>query len=121
MFVDQQGKLDSGLITEGTRILLISQAYCGQICSRIFEDVFFLAQLRDVLAAEDSTPVPEEHQNDGRVPPQRTKLYLPAINIRQNNSRESAGVIHGPIFYGIQEPLSQRQPSKKYQRKLAAA
>jgi len=50
-----------------------------------------------MLAAEDSTVVPEKHQDYGRIPPQRTKLYLPVVNIRQNNSRKSAAVhgIHG--------------------------
>ena len=100
MFVNQKRKFDTCLITECARVALITQAHRSQMCSGIFEGIFLLAQLRDMLAAEDSTIVPEEHQDYGRIPPQRTKLYLLVVNIRQNDSREPAAVsgIHGRIF-----------------------
>ena len=97
MFVNQKRKFDTCLITECARVALITQAHRSQTCSGIFEGIFLLAQLRDMLAAEDSTIMAEEHQDYGRIPPQRTKLYLPVVNIRQNDSREPAAVcgIHG--------------------------
>ena len=100
MFVYQKRKLNSCLITECARVALITQAHRSQMCSCIFEAIFLLAQLRDMLAAEDSTIMAQEYQDYRRILPQRAKLYLPVVNIRQDNSLEPAAVsgIHGHIF-----------------------
>src|SRR5205085_11811589 len=61
--VDQQGKLDSCLFAEGFCILHISESYSRQVCSLAPECLFMLAQLRNVLAAEDSTVMAQENQH----------------------------------------------------------
>jgi hypothetical protein len=45
-----------------------------------------LAQLRDMLAAEDSPVVPQENQNGRLIPPKRAELDLAPIGIRQYNA-----------------------------------
>jgi hypothetical protein len=40
-----------------------------------------LAQLREVLAAKDSTVVPQEYQDSGLLGPQRPKKHFPSIGI----------------------------------------
>lgn len=51
-----------------------------------------LAQLRDVLAAEDSTIMPQEDDDGGRVRPQRTECYGLAVDVRQGDAGESCAV-----------------------------
>lgn len=86
LVIDQQRKLDSGFFAEGTGIVGIAQPNCGKCCSLVFELLLVLAQLRNVLTAEDSTIVAEENHNCRMVSPQRTQLYRIAINIRQSHS-----------------------------------
>jgi hypothetical protein len=47
-----------------------------------------LAQLRDVLAAEDSTIVAKEDYHRGMLGPEGTELDWFAIHIRQRHCRE---------------------------------
>ncbi len=79
-----------------------------------------LAQLRDVLAAEDSTVVPQEDQDRGLVLPKRAEPDLAASGVRKHdagqgfaeraghrrNGRSSIQVSHRPSS----EKHSQRKP-----------
>ena len=56
--VHQQGKLNAGLLPERIGIMRIAESHRGQLCPACFELRGMLAQLRDVLPAEDSTIVP---------------------------------------------------------------
>jgi len=98
--INEEGKLDSGFLAERTRIMCIAQADNGQRCSLVLELLFVLAQLRDVLAAEDSTIVAQKYHNRVPVGPQRAKSHRFAINIRQGHACKLAaeGVVHGQIF-----------------------
>jgi hypothetical protein len=58
VFVDQQRKTDSGLFPEGLRVVAVTKAYGSQFGVFGLEFRFVLAQLRDVLTAEDSSVVP---------------------------------------------------------------
>ena len=53
-----------------------------------------LAQLRDVLAAEDSSIVAKEYDHGGTVSPERTKLDLLPVDIRQHNIGKPRTVGH---------------------------
>jgi len=60
LFVDQLGKSDGGLLAEDARVMTIAQSDGGQGGSLVTEGLLVFAQLRDVLAAEDSSIVPKE-------------------------------------------------------------
>jgi hypothetical protein len=55
------------------------------------------AQLRDVLAAEDSTVMPQKNDHSRTLGPKRSQAHAVAINIRQRNARKLAaeGFSHG--------------------------
>ena len=69
-FVDQQRELDSGFLAEGSRVLRIAQSNCSQVCSFTAELRLKFAQLRNVLAAEDSAVMAQEDQHHGMLRPQ---------------------------------------------------
>ena len=98
--VDQQRKLDSSFFAEGLCILRITQAYCGQVCSLVKKRRLKFAQLRNVLAAEDSTIMTQEDQHHWLLGPQRAESNRMAIAIGQADICQTAaiGVIHGESF-----------------------
>ena len=58
IFVDQQWKRDSSFFSKQTRIIPVSQPYGCQGGARCLEISLVFAQLRDMLAAENSAVVP---------------------------------------------------------------
>ncbi len=64
LFVNEQGKGNSHFIAKSACVDAISKPHSGQRCAAVPENLFVLAQLRDVLAAEDSAVVAQE-DNDG--------------------------------------------------------
>ena len=83
LLVDQQRKRDAGLFTKCPRIDPIPQPDSGQI-----QRVLVFAQLRDVLAAEDSPIVTEKNQHRRRRLPKRAQADFASIAIGQNELRE---------------------------------
>ncbi len=69
LFVHQQWKGYSCLFTKGSRILKAAQAHGGQVNAFFPESRLVFAQLRDMLAAEDSTIVAEKHHRRGTLRP----------------------------------------------------
>ena len=69
LLVNQKWKGDAGFFAEGTSILGVPQANGGKPRSLVFEFVLVFAQLRDMLAAEDSTVVTKEHHDRRPVRP----------------------------------------------------
>jgi hypothetical protein len=61
LLIDQQREIDSHILAEQARVFAISQPDRGYSGSALFESALMLAQLRDVLAAENSAVVPEKH------------------------------------------------------------
>ena len=93
-FIDQQWERNPGFLPEQARIVQVTESDGRQDGAPLAEGVFVCAQLRDVLAAEDSTVVAQEHHH-GRLPlPQRTKTRRAAIRIGQNDGRERLGERH---------------------------
>lgn len=69
LFVDQEREGDASLLAEQAGVACIAQAYRGEVCSLVFERLLMLTQLRDVLAAENSTVVAQENRHGGlRLP-----------------------------------------------------
>ena len=81
--VREERERDPGLFAEQSRIMLIAQADRGNICVLCSKFRFMLAQLRDVLPAEDSAVMPEERDYGGLVFPQRSEADLPVPGIGQ--------------------------------------
>jgi hypothetical protein len=68
--VDQKWKTDAALLAKYLGIAHIAEANGGQGSPFVAECGFVVAQLRDVLAAEDSAVVAKEHDNRRPVGPQ---------------------------------------------------
>jgi hypothetical protein len=57
LFVNQEGKSDPALLAKLSGVNGVAEANCGEHCSFDAKGLFMFAQLRDVLAAKDSTIV----------------------------------------------------------------
>jgi len=100
LFVHQQRKGDSRLFAERAGVGAVAQPDGGKSRSAFAKCRFLDAQLRDVLAAENSTVVAQEH-DDGRLPqPKRTEANFAPVAIRQVDHRDPAvqGGVHVSIL-----------------------
>ena len=71
VLINQQGEGDAGLFAKLARIVAITQPDCSQSRALIAKFLLVLAQLRDMLAAEDSAVMAKEHDYRGPAGPQR--------------------------------------------------
>jgi hypothetical protein len=85
LLVDQQRKRDAGLFAERARIMTITQSDGGKRSTFLAEGLLAFAQLRDVLAAKDSSVVPQEYDYGGTAGPQRAESNLLAVGIRKHD------------------------------------
>jgi hypothetical protein len=83
LIVDQEREGDAGLLPEMPGVTYITQADGRDSGSALPKLLLVFAQLRDVLAAEDSTIVPQEDNHRRRISPQLTQPHRLAIHIRQ--------------------------------------
>ena len=65
--IDQQGERDTAFLAKQAGIIQVAQSNRRQPGSGLLKLRFVLAQLRDMLAAEDSAVVPQE-DNYGCIP-----------------------------------------------------
>lgn len=82
LVVDQKREVDAGFFAKEPRIAHVAQPNHGQMSAFAMELCFEFAQLRDMLAAEDSTVVAKKDQDGRAVLPQRTKPRRIAIGVR---------------------------------------
>jgi hypothetical protein len=68
-FIDQQRKIDLRLFAKQPRVINIAKADGCQPCAGCLKFLLVLAQLRDMLTAEDSAVVPKENQYGWAVLP----------------------------------------------------
>jgi hypothetical protein len=66
LFVDEQGEVDSRFFLENTRIVAVPEADGGKGSTFVDEGLLVFAQLRDVLAAKNSSIVAKKN-NDRRL------------------------------------------------------
>lgn len=92
LIVNEQRKGDVVFLAEEAGVIDVAQADGGHAGSALLELVKMLAQLRDVLAAEDSTIVPEKDDHRGRVSPQGTEMNGFAINVRKGDGGQSCAI-----------------------------
>jgi len=86
--VDQQWESDSGFLAEQLGIAPVAESDRGQCGSDLPKRVLVLAQLRDVLATEDSAIVPQEDNHGGTALPNRTQPNFTASSFGQHDIRE---------------------------------
>jgi len=82
LVVDQEREVDAGFFAEEPCIAHVAQPDYRQMCAFAMELCFELAQLRDMLAAEDSTVVAKKDQDGRAAFPQRTKARGIAVSVR---------------------------------------
>jgi hypothetical protein len=86
--IDQKWEGDSSLLAKNLSVVGVAEADGGQPGAFIAERLFVAAQLRDVLAAEDSSVVAEEDDHSGAVGPERAEAHKPPGGIGQDDFRE---------------------------------
>lgn len=89
--VDEQRKVDLSLVAKEAGIVGAAQSDGDKVRTLLLELGFVVTQLRDVLAAEDSTPMAEEYDHGGAGRPERTELYGFTVGIGQGDGREGGG------------------------------
>jgi hypothetical protein len=82
----QQRKRDSGLLAKEAGVASVAKTDGGEIGALRAEFIFMVAQLRNMLAAKDSTVMAEEHDNGGTTFPQRAEPDFALVGIGQRNS-----------------------------------
>jgi hypothetical protein len=88
LFVDQQGKIDARLFAENAGIVAVAKADGGEGGAFVQEGVLVFAQLRDVLAAENSSIVTQKSDYGRPALPQRTQPNLFPISVGENQISE---------------------------------
>jgi hypothetical protein len=86
LFINEQGKLDAGFFLKNSRIVAVPQADCCQGRTLLEKELLVFAQLRDVLAAENSSIVPKKHHDGGSMLPQSPQANLISTGVRENNA-----------------------------------
>ena len=86
--INQKWERDSSLLAKDLGIVCVTQADGDQPSAFIAECLFVVAQLRDVLAAEDSSVVAKEDDHCGVVGPERAESDRLSFRVRQDYSRE---------------------------------
>ena len=81
LFVYQQRKSDAGVLAEHASVVAVSQSDGRQVRAFLVKLVFVLAQLRGVLAAENSTVVAKENDYGRLFLPERPERNLIAVAI----------------------------------------
>jgi hypothetical protein len=60
----------------------VTQANRRKVRAPLAEFPLVVAQLRNVLAAENSPVVPQKHDHSGNVGPQISEPHLPVVGVR---------------------------------------
>ena len=86
--INQKWERDSSLLAKDLGIVCVPQADGDQPSAFIAECLFVVAQLRDVLPAEDSSVVAKEGDHGWGVGPERPESDGPPFRVRQHYSTE---------------------------------
>ena len=86
--VDQKWEADSSLLAKNLSVVSVAETNGSQPRTFVSERLFVAAQLRDVLAAEYSSVVAQEHNHSWAVGPERAKAHQPSGRVGQNDLRE---------------------------------
>ena len=83
LLVDEKWEVDAGLAAKGARIVHTAEADREQASAPGLDLCLMRAQLRDVLTAEDSTPVAQENHHRRLLCPDLTETNAVAIDVGQ--------------------------------------
>ena len=86
--IHQQRKADASLRPKRLRVAEIAQPDGRQRRSLIPKGLLMIAQLRNVLAAEDSPIMPQESDHRRPLLPQRSQSHRPRFRVRKHNLRQ---------------------------------
>ncbi len=86
--INQKWECDSSLLAKGLGVVCVAQADGGQPSAFIAECLFVFAQLRDVLAAKDSSVMAKEGDHRRLVSPERAESDSPSFRVEQDYRRE---------------------------------
>ena len=86
--VHQERKRDAGLFAEKAGVVLVAEPDGGESYTFFFEGLLVFAQLRDVLAAEHSTIVPQKYEHRRTLRPQRAELNRTVVRVGQDDARK---------------------------------
>jgi hypothetical protein len=90
----EQRERDASVLAEDSRVIGVAEPNRRQADSALFEFLLMGAQLRDVLAAEDSTIVPQERDHRWPLLPERAESHLLPVSIGQRDRRECLSELH---------------------------
>src|SRR5258708_39996846 len=88
--VDQQRELDAGIFAEGLGVVASAEADGDQLRALLAEFLFMVAQLRDVLTAEDSSVVAKKDDDRRAVGPERAEGLLLSVNVGKRDGGQPA-------------------------------
>jgi hypothetical protein len=86
MLVDEQREVDAGFLLEKAGVVCVSEADGGEGGALFAEGLLVLAQLRDVLAAEDSAVVAKKDEDGGIRFPERAEANGFAEGVGENDA-----------------------------------
>jgi hypothetical protein len=113
LLVDQQGKRDARFLAEKSRVLAVPQSDGGQPGPLFLECLLVLAQLRDVLAAENSSVVAQKNDHCGPARPQGTENCFLTIAIRKCNlCQRGAQLSHDTSILCTASPAVKPRPRR---------
>jgi hypothetical protein len=113
LLVDQQRKRDSSLLAKQATVAHIAEPDGGEIGALGSELLLMIAQLRNMLAAEDSSVVTKENNHGGPTFPQRTKPNFAPIGVgkRDIGERIAERLSHRPDPSTIQRESTKEAPT----------
>jgi hypothetical protein len=88
MFVDEEREVDTGFLLEDASVMGVAEANGGEGGAPFTEGLLVFAQLRDVLAAEDSAIVAKENEDGGIRFPERAETDGFAEGVWKNDAGE---------------------------------
>ena len=97
LFVDQEGKIDARLFAENAGVMAIAKADGGERSAFVQKGLLLFAQLRDVLAAKNSSIVPQKNNHRRPALPQRTQPNFFPISVRKNQIRKQLAKSFGHV------------------------
>jgi hypothetical protein len=89
LLVDEQGEVDAGFLQEDAGVVGVAEADGGEGGVPFAEGWLVFAQLRDVLAAEDSAVMAKEDEDGGIRFPERAEAELLSEGVGQRDAGES--------------------------------
>jgi len=90
LVINKKRELDAGFLAEELGVVGIAQSNRGKTCASLLELGFKFAQLRDVLAAKDSTVVPKEDHHGRSGLPQGPETSRLAVDVGKGYSSQLA-------------------------------